>query len=451
MTNLPFSPEAEKSVVGAMLAKPKIIGEMVGTGIQVEHFHVPFLRHAFDIVVDAYFSDEPIDPLTIAHRGGSSLGSDPEKAAEQLRAIAGHTAPHEAIAHASIVKRDFDRRALIELAQRVMAQVQAEENAPEGIASVAAESAMKIATSRIHTNQIMSYGDLGRRFVARQQALMDAQRAGDDIGVKFDMHFLDDRMHGLKPGDLWILAGEAGVGKSAIAWAAAKAFAKKQLAKPDRRIGTFVASLEMGEEPSSDRLAAAAGHVHGSKIREGTTTDDELARIIKNWGAEKNAPLYFNFTSMIRGNQLRALIVEAIRRYNVGFVIIDHMRYWNADERYDNMADEDEAKARFLKESIAKELNVAVLVLAHTTKAIENSDDRRPRLSHLRGGGMVAAHADFVSFAYAPYHHATEDDKADGVVSDTDGEMLWEKARHGAKGPSKYYFDASIMHIRDAI
>lgn len=457
LTQLPVSPEAEKSVVGAMLTRPKLIGEVIGTMVQAEHFHNAFLRQAFDLIVDAYFSDHPIDPLSIAQRGGKKLaaavGSDgPEASAKVLRTLTAHQAPHEGVAHAEIVKRDFDRRGLIELAGDIMDQARMEEIPPEQIASTASERAMRICTSRILTNEIVSYADLGRRFMKRQQELMAANRAGIETGVKFGWKFVDDWTHGLKPGELWIMGGEPGVGKSGLAWCGGTTFAARQLVKVEgQRIATLVLSLEMGEEPSSDRLAASVGHVDSSKLRDGSTTDDELATIIKQWRAVRDSPLYFNFTSMLRANQVRAIVVEAIRRYNVGLVIIDHMRYFNADERFDNSADEDEAKARFLKESIAKDLNVAVVVLAHTTKAIESSDDRRPRLSHLRGGGMVAAHADFVSFCYSPYMHATEDAKADGEVEPADMELIWSKNRHGLTATSFYHFDASIMHTRDRI
>lgn len=458
LTQLPVSPEAEKSVVSAMLTRPKMIGEIVGTMLQAEHFHNVFLRRAYDLLVDAYLSDDPMDSLSIAQRGGARLagaigGDDPAASHKMLATMVSHPSPAQAVAHAAIVKRDHDRRKLMELAGDVMAQASQVEIPPEQIASVASTRAMEICTSRILSNEILSYGDLGRRFVQRQRELMALERSGVDVGVKFGWKFVDERTHGLKPGDLWIIAGEAGVGKSGLIWCGATAFAERQLKRPAAdRMGTFVLSLEMGEEPSSDRLAASAGHVDSGKLREGTTTDDELARIIQEWGRKKDAPLFFNFTSMLRANQLRALVVEAIRRYNVGLVVIDHMRYFNSDEKFDNLADEDEAKARFLKESIAKDLNVVVVVLAHTTKAIENSDGGRPRLAHLRGGGMVSAHADFVSFVYSPYLRADEDERMDGEVNRTDMELIWEKCRHGVSGTStSYYFDASIMYTRDQI
>jgi replicative DNA helicase len=259
-------------------------------------------------------------------------------------------------------------------------------------------------------------------------------------------------MHGLKPTELWILAGEPGVGKSAVAFGAATQFARRQMLKPEeQRISTLVLSLEMGEGPTADRLAQNEGGVDSAKLRDGSITEDELARIVKNWRTNEGIPLYFNFTSMLRASQARALISEAIRRYNVGFVVVDHMRYFNADERYDNAAEEDEAKARFLKESVAKDLNCVVALLAHTTKAIENRDDRRPRLSDLRGGGMVAAHADAVSFVYSNYRNVDEDEAFERGVARTDMEMIWEKNRHGLTEPTLFTLDPSVMVVRDRI
>lgn len=450
MIDTRYADEAEKSVVGAMLTRPKVVPEVVGTLLQPAHFRLKGLRVLFDAIVDSYYADDSIDPLTIAERCAADLGGEKDGALEYVRSFTAHPNPQEGIAHAAIVKREYDRRSLVEMARDLLAQAEAGEQPPEQIASVAAQRAMEICTSRILSNEILTYAELGKRFIQRQRELMAAVAAGIETGVKFHWDFLDGRLHGLKPGDLWIIGGEPGVGKSGLAWCAAKSFATGQIKKPeDKRIGTFVLSLEMGEEPSSDRLAANAGHVDSSTLREGVTTEDELARIIKEWGAVKEAPLYFNFTSMLRASQLRALVVEAIRRYNVGLVVIDHMRYFNADERYDSAADEDEAKARFLKESIAKDLNVAVMLLAHTTKAIENNDDRRPRLSHLRGGGMVAAHADFVSFVYAPFMHAREEDILDGKVERTDAELIWGKNRHSLTDTSYFHFDASIMYCRD--
>lgn len=454
-TNVPFSKEAERSVVGAMLARPKVTGEVIGTLIQPDHFHSRALRIVFDRLTDAYYTDGATDPLTIAERGGTELltawNCDMDTAVGFCRRLQADAIPGDAVAHAKIVRRDYDRRELLDLAAEITSEVRGDK-APELIAAEASQRAMQVATSTLLSNEIISYGDLGRRFIQRQNELRAAREAGIELGVFFGLDFLDERIHGLKGGELMILGGEPGCGKSATAFCATRKFAERQMKKDaDKRLGAFIVSLEMGEEPSGDRFGQSEGMVDGAKLRDGSATEDEMARIIKEWGSRKDIPLYFNFTSMIRAAQLRALIVEAVRRYKVNLVVIDHLRYFDADRRFDNAYDEDEAKARFLKENIAKDLGVAVIVLAHTTKAIEGVDDRRPRLSHLRGGGMVAAHADFVAFVYRPYMHAEEEQILNGEVSATDAELIYAKNRHGINDTSEFHLDPSIMYVRDVI
>lgn len=439
-----------------MLARPRVIGEVVGTLLQAEHFYVRPYRILFETIVAAHYSDTGSDPLSIVESAGKKLTEtwmvEKDEVVTRVRALAGRGQPQEAVAHAKIVKRDSDRRALLELSADITAQVGAEENSPEVIAAETSQRAMQVATSTSLSNEIISYGDLGREFVGRQKQLRADRAAGIETGVFFGLKFLDDRIHGLKGGELLVLGGEPGCGKSGVSFCATRLFADRQMKKPtDKRLGAFILSLEMGKDPAGDRFGQSEGHVDGAKLRDGTATDDDMASIIKNWGSRKDIPLHFNFTSMIRAAQLRAMVVEAIRRHKVNLVVIDHMRYFDSDRRFDNAYDEDEAKARFLKESIAKDLDVAVIVLAHTTKAIDAMDDRRPRLSHLRGGGMVAAHADFVCFMYRPYMHADDDQILDGEVSATDAELIWAKNRHGLTDTSRFYFDPSVMHTRDEI
>src|SRR4029077_15136020 len=127
------------------------------------------------------------------------------------------------------------------------------------------------------------------------------------------------------------------------------------------------------------------------------------------WGRRKEIPLSFTLSSAVRASQLRAIVVEAIRREEGGRASGARFRHFRADRRFENAVQEDEEKVRFLKEAICKDLNVAVVCVAHTMKCIASTDDSRPEMTHLRGSYQVAADADFVSFLYRPYKYASED------------------------------------------
>lgn len=450
----PHNPDAEESVVGQLLSKPRIAGEVVGTLLEPTHFYVPAMRALYAEIVSAYYGDDTIDPLTIGELCSKTLsrswGCTERSAVLRVREIAARGAPaNDAVSHAKLVKRDADYRALLALADQIRQQVGAEAGSPDELASVASQTAMQIATSTLLTHEILSYEELGRHFIAEQRLIMAAHQRGQDIGVFFGLSFLDQWVRGLRPAELWFMAGEPGAGKSAVAFTAANCFAERQARNPkDRQIGTLVLSLEMPQSSSASRYAQAMTGIDGGRLREGRTDENDIQQITEEWRRRRHLPLFHNFSSTMRLSQLRALTVEAIRRHNTGLVVIDHWKYLDTDRQYRNPNDEDEAKARFLKQDLAKQLNVAVICLAHTTKGADMRDDRRPRMGDLRGSGYVAAHADFISFVYRPYKNATAREKEDGSVLRTDAEMLWEKTRHSAEGSAEFFFDASTMTIK---
>jgi replicative DNA helicase len=445
-------------VIGQALGKPKVLAEVVGAMLEPEHFYRESYSVIYAEMVSAYYADEPTDALSIAAACAKNLTRlwqcSAEEASAKVRSMTqGRVFSGKAVDHAEIVKRDANYRALLNLSYSMAAAVHDRQDGPLELAGSLSHEAMKIATAGVTSNELVPFDELGRRVIENQRLLQAAQEQGIELGAYFGLTFIDSFTRGLRPSELLFVAGEPGAGKSAVTWKAAQLFAERQLKKPkERQIGTLILSLEMAEEPSSMRVAQTVTQIDGGKLREGRTDKADLQKIVDQWGRRKGLPLIFNHSSTMRFSQLRALTIEAIRRYNVGLVIIDHFRYVDMDPpanggRFGSQMEAEEQLARALKQELATALNVAVICLAHTTKAIEGREDRRPRLSDLRGSGQVAAHADYVAFVYRPYLSAKQDDIDDGVVKRTDAEMLWEKNRHSLEGTARFYFDPSTMNI----
>jgi replicative DNA helicase len=431
----------------------KTSGEVIGTQLSPADFYSPVNQILYDAIYAAYFADEPIDPLSVGETASKRLAQrwncDEQDAIVRVRDMAmGQQFSGKVLDHSKVVKKHSDYRHLLSLAASIAKEVGDETRGPEEIAGIASHQAMKIATASLLTHDLISFGDLGRNYVHQMERLKKASEEGLELGAYFELRFFDRYLKGLQPTEVLFVAGEPGVGKSAVVWKAAIKFAQRQSTE-EKPIATLVLSLEMGEGPSNNRIAQTIAQVDGGKLREGKIDQTEFTKVFNEWAKRKDLPLFFNFTSHMRASQIRALCVEAIRRHNVGLIIIDHFRYFDLDERIPNKVDEDEEKARFLKEAIAKDLNCAVICIAHTTKGIENQEDRRPTLSNLRGSGQVAAHADFVAFVYRPFKYADEDEKLTGQVSENDAEMIWRKNRHGLEGIEEFYFRADTMDIKD--
>jgi replicative DNA helicase len=452
---VPHAPEAERSVLGQIMAGgPKVAGEVIGTLLEGQHFHDNAHRLVFDALVEAYYSDDPMDGISIGEKVAPKLskiwGVGDDAAIARCREMAvGQRHTGSVVDHAQIVKREFDRRELLEVAGQTIRLVEEGEKTPEEIGGLMSADAMRIATDSLLTHDLVSFGDAGRKFVtdvAREKALV---QQGVELGAYTGLDFIDHWTAGIRPTELVFSAGEPGVGKSSVWWTGALRFAERQMRNPDdRRVGCLILSLEMGQQPSAIRLAQTLTSLDGRAFREARFDESDLTKVKLEWGRRKDLPLYFNFASTLRASQIRALCVEAIRRFNVGLVIIDHFRYFDMDRVYDNPNKEDEDKVRFLKEGLAKDLNLAVVCIAHTVKAIDTPDGR-PTKKHLRGSGQISADADFVSFVYRPYMYASERAKEQGDVRETDAEMIWDKNRHGTPGAAEFYMEPQTMTIRD--
>lgn len=454
MIEPPRSPQAEQAVLGRIMAKgDKVAGEVVGS-LRSEDFYDAANRIIFERIVESYYADEPLDPLTIGQKCAKRLTptwgyEDDNETIARVRRIATTLPAGNVRDHAAIVRDESNKRRLLDVAASIEEAVR-DGMEPEEAASLASEQAMRIATDSLLDAEIIDFGALGRRYYKQALAERAAVAAGIELGARFQFRFIDNYTKGLRPTELLICGGEPGAGKSSVWWKAGINFAEKQARRPadQKKIGTLILSLEMGEEPSNVRLAQTLTGISGSILREATMTDAHMQKIVNEWGRRRDIPLYFNFTSTLRESQLRALLVEAIRRHNIGLIIIDHFKHLHTDQRFRNPVDAEEQKAAFLKTAIAEDLNVAVVCLAHTTKGVGDTPDRRPQLTHLRGSYQLAAIADFVGFVYRPIMHATQEEVASGEIGEHDAEYIWRKNRHGFLGEAPFGMNGETMEIK---
>jgi replicative DNA helicase len=349
--------------------------------------------------------------------------------------------------HIEIVRRSANERRLVSLVEKTRADLKGGDLTPEDIAGRLAQEAVRIATGGIDPHDTMSFEETGQRFLVEAKQDQLAVLRGVELGVKFKIAAIDAWTRGLLPTELFIAAGEPGVGKSGVWWRAGLNFADAQSRRPkDRQVGTLILSLEMGEKPSSQRIAVMISRLGLGTLREGRASDADLAQIQKDWTSRANYPLWLSHRTGLRASGLRALISDAVLRFNVGLVIIDHFRMFSMDDPPKNSIDHDEEKVVFLKEQIAKAMNLAVVCLAHTRK-IPDERRGRPGPADLRGSDQIRAHADFVNFLFRPGLYATEQEIDNDPTIRNQAKFIWAKNRHGNTDDSECHLDPEHMAI----
>jgi replicative DNA helicase len=452
--SIPYVKEAEDSVLAAAIRTPASIPDIsTNAGLRFDDFYQPSHQLMWNWIVNAFYADEPIDPVTV---GANLVGklkvawacAEHEVVPRLERLVQGALVQGKAVQHAKLIREASDKRRLLELAERIQQQVERAEHDPLQIASLIAQEASKVATGAGSRKTTLSYDETGQIFLDALDQARKAQDAGQRIGVWTGVKGIDNVTAGLKPGEVMVFAGEPGVGKSGVIGRCGLNFAKEQATRPKgQQVGTLILSCEMGPVPFGSRIAQMVAKGDTGAMRSGRMSESMFNHIRMKWGAERGLPLYIDYTNNPKVSQVRAIVAEAVRRHNVGFVILDHFKTFRLDQRPQNVNEEDEEKIIFLKYQIAQEMDVAVICLAHTRKTADTSNGR-PGLNDLRGSGQIAAHADFVNFLYRPYKYASQSDKDNLRVLKTDAEVIWGKVRFGEGAETNIQFDPETMDVR---
>lgn len=450
------NPAAEWSVTAAMLSNPTIVAEIVGSQLAADDFIRPDAKLLYATIVEAYFADSVVEPLTVAERIKGALAKEwgcdePKVADELLTRLSDRDYGKAVMDHAAIIRQLSTARRLLSVANAAAQSINEGKRTAEEIAGTMSTEALAVTSGMVARTELLDWMGTGTEYVKHLQRLRLAKEKGIELAVMSGLDCIDNYTYGICPGELCILAGPAGSGKSIVGWKAAEGFAARQMKKPhEHRIGALVISLEMGLIPSSTRLAQSITGIDGTRLRIGEISDKEYQHLLREWRARDGLPIYFNYASNFRLSQLRALIVEGIRKFNIGFVVLDHFRQIDTDRYVKDALDRDEAKIRFIKEALSKDLGIAVLCICHTIKTQRTSDGgtARPRMDDLRGSGTIAANADFIGLIHRPGANLDYEERMAANIGDNDGELLWVKSRHSADGVAYLSIDAEAMTVR---
>ena len=226
-------------------------------------------------------------------------------------------------------------------------------------------------------------------------------------GVPTGLTDLDDKLGGLQPSDLIILAARPSMGKSALATTiAANAAATKAvgmdgegLISENYTVGIF--SLEMSAEQLAMRLISTGAMLSSDDLRRGKLKDDDFGKVVQASQDLTRRPLYIDDTPALSVAALRTRARRLKRRYGLSMLVVDYLQLVRpiSSTSQTNRVQEIAEITQSLK-AIAKELNIPVLALSQLSRAVEQREDKRPQLSDLRESGAIEQDADVVMFIY---------------------------------------------------
>ena len=197
----------------------------------------------------------------------------------------------------------------------------------------------------------------------------------------------------------------------------------------------LVFSMEQPAEQLVMRLLSSLGRIDQNRLRTGNLDADDWPRL--EWAVNqlKQKPLYIDDAGGLTPNTVRMRARRVARTVGgrLKLIVVDYMQLMRAEGRSENRTLELSEISRTLK-SIAREFRCPLVALSQLNRALENREDKRPRMSDLRESGAIEQDADVILFIYRDDEY-NQDSEDKGLA-----EVIIGKQRNGPTGVVKMRF-----------
>jgi len=427
---LPHSIEAEQSVLGAIIADPSVLSDVLEL-IKPEYFYNDQHKALYSIMLQMNSMSLPVDIVTVLNEAEKQhIFESPAEGRRYLAEI-GNMLPSTANieSYCKIVADKYFLRSLSYVARTILEEVQSGEQNAQLLLDSAEQKIYDIRQGR----------DV-RGLVPLSEAIAEAydrlgKISGPDkdkyVGARTGFTLLDSITSGLNKSDLIIIAARPGMGKTSFAMNIATNVARRA----EKEVVTF--NLEMSKEQLATRILSTEALVESNTLRNGRISGDDWVKLATSAGYLSSLPLYIDDTASMTVQQMKA---KLRRTKNLGLVIIDYLQLMESTSRSDNRVTVISEITRQLK-VMAKELNVPVILLSQLSRAVESRTDKRPMLSDLRESGSIEQDADIVLFLYREAYYNKESQRRN--IS----ECIVAKNRHGETGTVELIWDGQYTRF----
>jgi len=262
---------------------------------------------------------------------------------------------------------------------------------------------------------------------------LEKRAKGTDKGIRTGIVGIDRLTRGFKPKNLIVIAARPSVGKTALAMNICD-----YIVSNGSPVGIF--SLEMPDEELIERLCSC-------KARVDTMNPDTWVE--RDWKAFTAAsvtiakwPLYINDKSGITVAEIKAISRRWKKKHGIKILFIDYLQLIGSRRGVDRREAVDEI-SRDLK-SLARDLEIPVVVLAQLNRELDKDKNRKPRLSDLRESGQIEQDGDAIFFLYK-----AKEQPEDGATTNVNAYLA--KQRNGPAGVDvRLVFTPKHTHFEEA-
>jgi replicative DNA helicase len=434
----PQNLEAEQSVLGAIIldneALPKAMEVLGGD----EDFYKDSHRRLYRAMLELFNRGEPVDIITL---------TDYLRKTDELESIGGIaylsflansilTAANVRY-HSKIVREKALLRSLLNAASHITSTVYEDDLEADEMVDYAEKIIFEIAENRIKVS-FSNVKDLMKDTFKSIQHLYEKKEAV--TGIPSGFKDLDELTAGFQRGDLIIIGGRPGMGKTAFAMNIA------QHVGINTKEPVAIFSLEMSKEQLGIRMLCSEAMVNSSNVRKGYINKDDWTKLTSAASRLGGAPIFIDDSSAITVLEIRAKARRLkLEHGGLGLVIIDYLQLMRSRGSFERREQEISDISRSLK-ALAKELKVPVIALSQLNRDVEKRPNKKPALADLRESGAIEQDADVIIFLYREEIYNKTKPAIKGKA-----EVILEKQRNGPTDIVKLTFLADSTRFVDYI
>lgn len=471
----PHNLEVEQGLLGAILLNNDAIGRALVTGLAADDFFEPLHQAIYAETLRQHALGQKVTPVTLKQTFPDIEITPGLRFGQYLAQLAIDATAMMTVPDYAVLTRNLAITRQLLAAGHELGSARASNISPDQALRAAFET-VDLARLRMtdSVRNLSSDADEGFAMIVDRA---NALRCGEmeDDGVMTGLTELDKATYGLKPGELIVVAGRPGMGKTTVAGSIARLQAMpfqdpatgEILVNP---IGFF--SLEMPATQMWARILADHARTRKYQIdyrdilrprdgEEDNLSDAKMNHLMEVKYSKLRPALMMDFSSGPSLGELVAKVRQMKRRALADYkrplkvVWIDYLKFIRAADRYSGNRNNEIGQITAGLKLLARDEDIAIVLLCQLNRKVEERADKRPELQDLRDSGEIEADADAVWFLYREAYYLQKGGKhnADKLIEyeacKYHIEIEIAKQRMGPTGVVKLFCDVATCSIRN--
>jgi replicative DNA helicase len=417
MTHDKLPPQAidlEEAVLGSIMNDRLALLEVSNT-IQEHHFYKPQHELIYKAMLSLADKNSPIDMLTVTNHLKESGNLEAAGGVYVIAELARQSIQTSQLAfHAHVILEKWIKRKMIQISSETMSECYNDYDVFE-----ISDKTLKQLEETLKFSDKNEIKIVGK--VLREVEEERKNKTDDYLPTGFSS--FDKLIAGAKEGQLIIVGGRPGMGKSAFILEVARRVASTS--------PVLLFSLEMMSSEIVKRMESQIAKISVKNIENDTLSREQEQRYKEASNEIRNSHLYIDDTSSLNIQQLKLKAQRIKSQHGLSCIIVDYLQLCTATG-VSNREQEISTISRSLK-NLAKDLKVPVFALSQLSRALESRSDKRPQLSDLRESGAIEQDADKVIFLYRTKYY-------DNTINKDIVEVIAAKNRQGGVGSVNFEF-----------